>query len=199
MKLKSLVDMMLATRKSTDLQLRPRISSRLYSVSSRNSSDAKICQTRTRNVKWSKCSQSTWIRVAEDQGECQLEADWLTIGLSGKRGSVITKFFSIRSKVVAKSMPRRIPKVRSKSSGLSSRLLSNISKSGSYCSISSTTCCDFVPSLQSHRPLENKEPIISKDLHKHRWQHQEGFLPLLNFQFQSWRNEFACNRATLSP
>ena len=144
--------MMLATRKCTDLQLRPRISSRLYSVSSKNSSEAKICQSRQRIVRWCKIFPiflSGQMHVAENQGEWAMKADWLTIGLSGKRGSVITKFFSIRSKVVAKSMPRRIPKVRSKSSRLSGRSLSNISKSGSYCSTSSTIRCDFVPSLQA--------------------------------------------------
>lgn len=72
----------------------------------------------------------------------------LTMGLSGNRGSVITKFFSIRSNVVAKSIPLRISLARSLSSILSglSSMVCGASSSRSKSSMSTTSasgCCDF--------------------------------------------------------
>lgn len=54
----------------------------------------------------------------------------LTIGLSGNLGSVMTKFFSMRSSVVAKSIPLLISFLLSSSSKLSG-LSSSLSSSGS--------------------------------------------------------------------
>lgn len=135
-----------------DLQFRPRTSSRVYSVNSKNSSDAKICITGA--TQFQSHHQWKYLQVHPHQAWYSnirgplngWKYKKLTIGLSGSRGSVMTKFLSIRSSVVAKSIPLRIPRVRSKSSWLSGRSYPSITTSGSNSDSGISSCinrCDF--------------------------------------------------------
>jgi hypothetical protein len=69
----------------------------VYSVSSRKLSDAKICTHPMGSVTYDAITQ----KAQENNGDRWM----LTMGLSGSLGSVMTKFFSIRSSVVARSIP----------------------------------------------------------------------------------------------
>ena len=97
----------------TDLQFLPMISSLVYSVSSRKLSEAKICHV-PQIFNFTNILHTNKHIVIWHSGIMLL-----TMGLSGSLGSVMTKFFSIRSSVVARSMPLRISRKRSLSSNSS--------------------------------------------------------------------------------
>jgi hypothetical protein len=79
----------------------------------------------------------------------------LTMGLSGSLGSVITKFFSMRSNVVAKSNPWRVSLSHSARSQLSERSMSLVIKTsgsiGGGSSCFSAECVDLDLNLRRRK------------------------------------------------
>lgn len=141
------------------LQFLPKISSRVYSVNSRKLSEANICGAE-------KCLSPTRYHMH------RAENVRLTIGLSGSLGSVITKFFSMRSSVVARSIPCRTSLSISSRSQLSDRSKSLvINTSGSMVGSSSS-----LPTLPRDFPLSLKKEVVKIN----SWKRSTLHCPMMN-------------------